>query len=475
MAKTPILGTAYTARAGDLASQRMVNLFLESVDTKSGTEPAALYGCPGLKFALTLGPGPIRALRLINQTVYVVSGNAVFSVAAGFIATQIGTLLTSTGPVYVVNNATQTGFFDSYQPYCWSGGTFAAIVLPFTGTVGTPAYQDGFVLLNQPGTFKIWQSNANDMKTWDPLRFTTEDGNAQHVEGLVAFHDQIYVFKTFSFCVYVNAGLPGFSFQRLEGVYPTTGLAAPASLTVVSDHLFWVGQNSSGQARVFVTNAYEPEELSTYAIDFAINGYSTASDCVGFGYIQEGHVFYIANFPSGNQTWVADYKESKKLGVGCWHERASFAQGAFGVYGVQCAIQYGDLIYAGDSVSGNIYVLDMDTYTDNGSPRKWLRSWRATPQAMYATEKVNWLNMEMETGLGVDPNAHPQLVLRQSFDGGHSWSAEMYQSAGQTGELANDIRFTRLGATRRGLNSDRTFELSSTDPFKVAILGAETG
>jgi hypothetical protein len=35
------------------------------------------------------------------------------------------------------------------------------------------------------------------------------------------------------------------------------------------------------------------------------------------------------------------------------------------------------------------------------------------------------------------------------------------------------VKFNRLGAQRRFSPSVRVFELSSTDPFKVAILGAE--
>ena len=44
-----------------------------------------------------------------------------------------------------------------------------------------------------------------------------------------------------------------------------------------------------------------------------------------------------------------------------------------------------------------------------------------------------------------------------------------------TGQLNIDVKFTRLGATKRGLNSDRTFELSSTDVFFPGLLGAEIG
>lgn len=475
MAKSPLLGTAYTALSKNLAHQRCINLFLESVETKSGSEPAALFGCPGLVLALTLPTGPVRAFRVIGAVVYAVAGNMAYSVSASLVATPIGALATASGSVSIVNNPTQVGFFDSVGGYSYIAGVWADIALPFTGAVGSAVYQDGFVVISQPGTFNLWQSNLNDLTTWDALNFTTEDGNAEPVVALVAFNDQIYVFKTYSFCPYVNAGLNGFVFQRLDGIYPPTGCAAPASLVVLSDELLWLGQTRNGQAKIYITNAYEPNEISTYAIENTIDGYSTVSDCTAFAYVQGGHSFAAFNFPSGNETWVVDTKETRKIGVGCWHQRAAFLGGNFNIYAVATSCQFNGVILGGDYSNGNVYVLDLHNYQDNGQTRKWLRSWRATPQAMNATEKCNYVDIECETGIGVPAGTDPQLVFRQSFDDGHSWSPEMYQPAGLTGETANDIRFTRMGSTRRGLNSDRIFELSSTDAFKVALLGAEVG
>jgi len=77
----------------------------------------------------------------------------------------------------------------------------------------------------------------------------------------------------------------------------------------------------------------------------------------------------------------------------------------------------------------------------------------------------------METGTA-PAGTNPQLMMRYS-DNAQAWSSERFNAAGETGDYSKRVRFRRLGMERRGLASDRIFELSSTDPFKVGILGAD--
>lgn len=127
----------------------------------------------------------------------------------------------------------------------------------------------------------------------------------------------------------------------------------------------------------------------------------------------------------------------------------------------------------GDYRNGRLYAFNKATLTDNGTPRKWLRRWRALPQATDHAVKFNWLNIGVQTGIGVPPGTNPQLMLRWSDDGGNTWSHGRFLAVGKTGATTQIIKFNRLGMTRRFGGSDRIFELSSTDPFEVALLDAE--
>ncbi len=67
--------------------------------------------------------------------------------------------------------------------------------------------------------------------------------------------------------------------------------------------------------------------------------------------------------------------------------------------------------------------------------------------------------------------ANPQMILRWSDDGGHTWSGERQASMGRSGSYATRVIYRRLGMTMK--LRDRVYEISGTDPVKVAIMGAE--
>jgi hypothetical protein len=69
------------------------------------------------------------------------------------------------------------------------------------------------------------------------------------------------------------------------------------------------------------------------------------------------------------------------------------------------------------------------------------------------------------------PIAPPQAMLRWSDDGGHTWSSEHWTSMGRIGEYGHRTIWRRLGMTLK--LRDRVYEVSGTDPVKLAIVGAE--
>ena len=127
----------------------------------------------------------------------------------------------------------------------------------------------------------------------------------------------------------------------------------------------------------------------------------------------------------------------------------------------------------GDYLTGNIYVFNPQTLTDNGQQRKWVRRWRALPGDTTSSITFSYLALNMKSGIDVPPGTNPQLVLRWSDDGGKTWSGNRIIPVGVTGETTFTVKFNRLGSTQRFSGSTRIFELSSTDQFKVNIISAE--
>jgi hypothetical protein len=78
-----------------------------------------------------------------------------------------------------------------------------------------------------------------------------------------------------------------------------------------------------------------------------------------------------------------------------------------------------------------------------------------------------YIEVERVTVTGADA----LVMLRWSDDGGHTWSDPRFASMGRTGQYGTRVLFRRLGMTMK--LRDRVYEISGTDPVKVAIMGAE--
>ena len=114
-------------------------------------------------------------------------------------------------------------------------------------------------------------------------------------------------------------------------------------------------------------------------------------------------------------------------------------------------------------------------FADGDFPQKWLRSWRALPTGMNDLKRTahHSLQIDMESGVGVvnGQGSTPEVMLRWSDDGGHTWSNLHTSTNGAVGEYKQRVFFRRLGMTLK--LRDRVYELSGTDPVKIAIMGAQ--
>lgn len=349
------------------------------------------------------------------------------------------------------------------------------ITLPFlpNGQPISACQADGFGLINQPGTSVMWQSDELDLSVWRGLNFASADGDPDPIVALAQQHREIFVIKEVDIEIWTNVGSPGFVFARLTNIFIQAGAAAINSGAKVGETLVWLSRNSQGQGVVVQLQGYNPARVSTHAIEHAIQEYSTISDAIGMSYQQEGHQFYMLTFPTGNATWVYDATASAQAGMPMWHQRAAFLNGQFGRHWANCAVAAYGLNLVGDYRNGNIYQLDLDQQLDNGTQRKWLRSWRALPQPSLDPVRFSELSIDMQTGIGVPDGAAPEVELRWSDDGGHNWANQVMTAAGPPGATAIRVRFDRLGSTRRNSGLDRIFELSSADQFPAALIGAD--
>jgi hypothetical protein len=470
--KTPILGSAYVARSVNAADNRLINLFPEAIP-EGGKEAGFLNRAPGLKFQQTIGTGPIRALwshQTRGSDFFVVSGNQFFKVLSLTGTPVLLGTVTGTGPVFIADNGIQLFLACNPDAFIYDEllNTFYQITdidFPGARTVG---FLDGYFIFSEPDSQKFWitQIYGTDI---DPLDFASAEGAPDLIEGLIVDHREVWLFGTNSVEVWYNSGNTIFPIERIQGAFNEIGCASAASIAKMDNGLFWLGTDARGQGIVYRANGYTGTRISTHAIEYAIAQYDTITDAVAYTYQQEGHSFYVLTFPTANATWVYD------VATQAWHERASFANGAFGRHRSNCQCNFDGNTIIGDFENGNIYTFDLDIYADNGDVQKWLRSWRALPPGQNDLKRTahHSLQLDAESGVGlvVGQGNDPQVMLRWSDDGGHTWSNEHWKSMGALGQYGYRTIWRRLGMTVK--LRDRVYEVSGTDPVKIAIMGAQ--
>jgi hypothetical protein len=500
--KTPILGSSYVTRSVNAADNLMINLYPEIVP-EGGKEPAYLTRAPGLRLLQTIGTGPIRGLWAYGGYGFVVSGESLYRIDSSWNATLKGTV-SGSGPVSMVDNGTQLFIACNGPSYIYNLTTdvFAQITdSDFPGAV-TVGYIDGYFVFNEPNSQRFWVTTLLDGLSVDPLDFASAEGSPDGLVSLIVDHREVWLFGTNSVEVWYDAGLQDFPLSRIQGAFNEIGCAAAYSVAKLDNGLFWLGADARGKGIVYRSQGYTGQRISTHAVEWQIQQYSDISDAIGYTYQQDGHSFYVLIFPSAHTTWVYD------VATGAWHERAGWEYSAFTRHRSNCQMAFNSEIVVGDYQNGNIYAFDMTKYTDNGDIQKWIRRWRALPTGQNDLKRTTQhsLQLDCETGVGLDgydydtiivdllasesgplittesgnnlllnfsatQGANPQVMLRWSDDGGHTWSNEHWKSMGKIGRYGFRTIWRRLGMTLK--IRDRVYEVSGTDPVKIAIVGAE--
>lgn len=465
------IGPSYTLQSVNADCQRCLNLYpeLNEIGTGKDREIASLLGTPGLRPLVNLNnlnPGKVRGVyTAANGQLFVVCGETFYRIESDLTTfATTGTLNTSIGPVCFADNGVHVVVVDGDSGYAWhiENESFAE----FTDDDFMPAdqvtFQDGYFIFNRSGTEQFFISDLTSID-FDALDIATAEGSPDLLLGLISVQRNLYLFGPRSTEVFYNDGVSIPPFVRMQGAFIPVGIAAAFSISTIAGAVYWVGCDENGSGIIYRMSGYQPQRISTFAIEKVMAGLGDLSESRSWTYQQAGHSFYCINFPGAESTWCFD------VTTNLWHERAHLVLGQFKPHlAVAHAYAYG-LNIVGDRDSGNLYALDPEIYDDDGDEIVRIR---AAPHISKDMKRIFYesFQLDMETGVGitVGQGDDPRVMLQWSDDGGHTWSNELWTNIGPEG-----ARRTRTIWRRLGSSHDRVYRVKITDPIKVTMLGAQ--
>jgi hypothetical protein len=482
MADFGFVGISYTAPSIYQDDQECINFFAEIDPTLQAGDRGvvALYPTPGLLFQTQLFEAEVRGLHTMSgeNILIAVSGNKVYQVNRLMVATQIGTLTTSTGHISISDNITTANgliayIVDGVNRYTWVVSTNTFTTLPSTDGPWQGANVvdviDNYNIYNEPGT-QNWACTDLGSQLSTQALYGSADGSSDLLVALIADRRQVYLLGETTTEVWndvgnVINGITTFPFQRVPGTFSQNGIGARFSLSRFADSFICVCKDTRGDSTIEMMQGYAWVKISTHAVEQSLTNEIT-SDAFAYTYQIEGHEMYVCTFPSiGNGlTWV--YDGSTKS----WHKWLYWdsADAVYKRHRSNCGAYFNNMYIVGDYQNGKLYSVENEVYTDDGATiRRLRRAKHLTTDLQRQYFEEFQIQFQPGVGLNTGQGQDPQAMLRWSNDGGSTWSNEHWVTIGKIGNYLNRAIWRRLGWAR-----DRIFEVVVTDPIKAVVVSA---
>lgn len=455
----PFIGGAYNGRSTNINAQICQNFYPE-MDQFGGKSVLSLMGTPGLLSWYSSGSeAECRGWALWDDALFMVIGATLYKLTTSATATNVGTLGTSTGKVWMEGGTTHLCLVDGIDGYYQiSGATTLTTItdVDFPSLPTSLAYQDGFFIVTEEDTDSFYISDSEDASSWASLNFASAEDTPDDALAVVSHERHLYIFGKETTEIFYNSGDADFPFSRVAGGVLEFGAGSANSIVAGDEGLFCLDH----KYRVRIFQGFQSQVVTPPQVEYHFNKYDTKSDAIAYTYHQEGHAFYVITFPTDNRTWAYD------ISTGYWHTRSSGVKGER--HKSNLAVWFADKVLVGDYKDGNIYEMDLDTYTDNGDEIQGIRAAQVIHQDRKNIFHSRFeLDFEAGVGLITGQGSDPQAMLDWSDDGGKTWSNEHWADIGAIGDYKTRTYWERLGHSK-----ERIYRVTISDPIKRRIVNA---
>lgn len=442
------------SRSKNANSQRTIN-FVPLLDPGS-KNVKELVGSPGLTLLTTIATSVCRGMNEFRDVGYAVYGNKFYSITSGYVATERGTLNSSTGPVTFACNGLQVAVCDgsTYYIYTIATAAFAQVSDADFPGAGSIDYIASFGVFNEPGTQKLWLTGQLNFSTIDGFDFGSGEAHPDLIVRVFVETSTLYVMGTRTIEPWYVTGDADFPLSPISGGTIERGLLAKMSVAKDDNAIIFLGDDRV----VYRLSGSSIARISSAQVEKSISDMSDPTDAEGWTYSLEDSRYYVLTFPTDTITWVYDFS------TGLWHERDSHLLGR---WRAAWHMRLGNKEVVGDYANGKLYKIDPTKYTEDGGT--YISS-HIFP-AIHSEQRIphNHFEVDIQAGVGLvsGQGSDPIMLLSWSDDGGHTWSNELDMKMGKIGEYKQRCEQRRLGSSL-----DRRYKISCSEPVKRVVTGA---
>lgn len=452
------LTTGHTGRPRlSLPPVRMVNAYLEA--SPGGPSQAVRTSRAGLTTQFIIGAGPIlRSFQkpgLFSSGVFNVSGGELYldqallgavsySNAPRFAAAQNFLALTVGGALYIYNGMALTlqEFFDDG----------ISLLTPFSAM----AVLYNIWVYAVAGSNQFFFSAVGNPAIINAANFGAAQVSPTPIVEIAVLAEELYFFKTDTVEIWDYTGSLTAPFAESPGRTYARGCAAQNSVTLTDNSLFWVGDDFT-----VYRSGTVPQRVSTsYIEDRLKKTGASISQMTALTFNLEGHVFYVMNLPSINESYAYDCQSKEWFQ---WGTQQPLVQEP-GVWVGQTATGQGQTVYVGSASDGRVFLADPENHSDDGTPIRFVIA-----GALWIEKDVmraNNIALQMVRGVATITTPDPKAWMRWSDDGGQTWTSWYEGAMGPVGGYRWKVSWHSLGLiTQPG----REFEFAIADAVNVTV------
>lgn len=442
-----LAGGLYTHTDLTLSAQNCVNYWPQRQDAGNEKSPFIIESFAGLK-AFATGAGTNRGIFEHQDTLYKLNGTTLSSVNSSGTFTTLGTIAGASRAVFSGNGSLVVITADGVA-YTTDGATVTTATDVDFETPQTNTTINSQTIYDGDGG-RIGVSDVGLPLSINGLNYGTAEFKADDTQRPFAFGTIVYVFGDKTVEQWWNHdGNANPPFTPIQDGTIEIGLGARDSVANDDDGVYFFADDNN----VYYLLGGVATPLLPKMISREIKAFPRKDDAVGWCMQLDTQWFYVLKFPSSDKTFI--YPKG-----GEWFELSSGVIG--GRYnGDGYAFAFGKHLIADET--GNILELDIDTFDENSSLIKRVRTLSPISGALFGQPgkeiEISTFKLIGKTGTGIlsGQGSDPKVILQYSSDG-ENFSTEIWGNVGKLG------RMTEIIFEINQSFETWVFRLSSTDP-----------